>query len=214
VADAGLVVGAGGNIAARAGEDAAWVTPTGLSLADLRADDLPKVGLDGRHLTGAREATSELRLHLASLRARPDAHWSLHLHPPMATLLDALGIPVRAITTDHAFYLRSIARVPYLPPGSDELAEAAAAALAAGADNVHLTQHGGLIVAATAELVLSRALNLEAAATATYRAEKLGDHTTVCPPEFLDRIRDQEAHGWFYGAREAVSGDGTGQAAR
>jgi L-fuculose-phosphate aldolase len=126
----------------------------------------------------------------------------------MATLLDALGIAIRTITTDHAFYLRSIARLPYLSPGSEQLADAAAAALAAAADVVLLRHHGCLIVAASAELLLSRALNLEAAATATYRSRLLGDEATVCPPEFLERIRQDEARGQFYGARDAVTGDG------
>jgi L-fuculose-phosphate aldolase len=206
VADAGLVIAAGGNIAARAGEQRAWVTPTGLSLADLVADDLAEVSLDGRHLRGARAATSELRLHLAALRARPDIAWSLHLHPPIATLLDALGISIRRFTTDHAFYLRTIARVPYLHPGTDPLAEAAAAALVAGADVVLLRHHGCLIVAATPDVVLSRAMNLEAAATATYRARLLGDHATVCPPEFLEHTREEEARGNVYGARKPVTG--------
>jgi L-fuculose-phosphate aldolase len=200
VAGAGLVVAAGGNIAARAGEHSAWVTPTGLGLAELHPDDLAEVTLDGRHLRGARAATSELPLHLAAFRMRPDVTWSLHLHPPMATLLDALDIEVRTITTDHAFYLRTIARVPYLHPGTDELAETAATALG-DADVVLLRHHGCLVVAPTPELLLSRAMNLEAAATATYRARQLGDDDTACPPEFLDHVRAEEARGSSYGAR-------------
>ena len=131
VARAGLVVGAGGNIAARVTDDRMWVTPTGWSLADLGAANLVQVSLDGRRLEGALAPTSELLLHLAALQARRDVRWSMHLHPPMATLLPVLDIPIRTITTDHAFYLRDIATVPYLRPGSAELANAAAAELAA-----------------------------------------------------------------------------------
>jgi L-fuculose-phosphate aldolase len=201
VVDAGLVVAAGGNIAARAGERHLYVTPTGWNLAELAPDDLTEVSLDGGHVSGAHAATSELPLHLAAFRTRPDAAWSLHLHPPMATLLGALGIPIRTITTDHAFYLRSIATVPYLHPGGTEVAEAAAAALAAGADVVLLRHHGCLVVADTPGLLLSRAMNLEAAATATYRARLLGDDTTGCPPEFLEHVRAAEEAGHRYGPR-------------
>jgi L-fuculose-phosphate aldolase len=171
---AGLVVAAGGNIAARASASSLWVTPTGWSFGDLTAGDLAEVSLDGRQLRGAHAATSELPLHLAAYRARPDIAWSLHLHPPTATLLDALDIPIRTITTDHAYYLRTIARVPYLHPGGAELADAAAAALD-GSDVVLLRHHGCLVVSDSPDLLLSRALNLEAAATATYRAHLLGD---------------------------------------
>lgn len=207
VVGAGLVVAAGGNIAVRADDDAdhVWVTPSGWSLADLSAADLVLVAHDGQHLEGANAPTSELLLHLAALRVRPDVTWSLHLHPPVATLLHGLDIPIRTITTDHAFYLRSIATVPYLHPGSAQLAEAAAAELTAGADVVLLRHHGCLIVADTADLALSRAVNLEAAAEATYRARLLGDEVTVCPPEFLQHVLSDEARGHHYGLRRAGS---------
>jgi L-fuculose-phosphate aldolase len=201
VARAGLVVAAGGNIAARAGDDELVVTPTGWPLAELGASDLAHVSMDGRRLHGANAPTSELLLHLAALRTRQDVVWSLHLHPPVATLLHALGIGIRTISTDHAFYLRSIATVAYLHPGSAQLADAAAAELATGANVILLRHHGCLVVADTPDLVVSRALNLEAAALATYRARLLGDDTTVCPPEFLEHVRGEEEHGRGYGRR-------------
>jgi ribulose-5-phosphate 4-epimerase/fuculose-1-phosphate aldolase len=203
VARAGLVVAAGGNIAARTGDDQLWVTPKGWSFADLSEAELVRVSLEGRRLEGANLPTSELLLHLAALRARRDVAWSVHLHPPMATLLHALDIQIRTVTTDHAFYVRSIATVPYLHPGSEQLADAAAEELAAGADVVLLRHHGCLVVADTPDLALSRAVNLEAAATATYRARLLGDDATACPSEFLDHVRGEEARGRGYGLRSA-----------
>jgi ribulose-5-phosphate 4-epimerase/fuculose-1-phosphate aldolase len=204
VARAGLVVAAGGNIAARTTDDRMWVTPSGWSLADLSAANLVQLSLDGRRLAGAHAPTSELLLHIATLRARPDVAWSVHLHPPMATLLPVLDIPIRTITTDHAFYLRDIATVPYLHPGSAQLADAAAAALTTGADVVLLRHHGCLVVGDTPDGVLSRAVNLEAAAEATYRARLLGDHSSECPPQFLEHVRSEEARGHRYGLRNAT----------
>jgi ribulose-5-phosphate 4-epimerase/fuculose-1-phosphate aldolase len=154
MARAGLVVAAGGNIAARISDDRIWVTPSGWSLADLRVADLVQVTLDGHHVDGVNAPTSELLLHLAALRARPDVVWSVHLHPPIATLLHGLDIPIRTLTTDHAFYLRAIATVPYLHPGSARLADAAAAELTAGADVVLLRHHGCLVLGDTPDLVL------------------------------------------------------------
>ena len=200
---AGLVVAAGGNIAARVGPDRVVVTPTGWGLADLTADDLAEVMLTGRQTGGPHAATSELPLHLAAFRARPDVAWCLHAHPPMATLLDALGIGIRTITTDHAYYLRSIARVPYLRPGTADVADAAAAELTRGSDVVLLRHHGCVVVADDPQLLLSRALNLEAAATATYRARLLGDDTTSCPEDYVEHARAEEAQGRRYGARHA-----------
>jgi len=131
-------------------------------------------------------------MHLAAHRARPDAPVALHVHPPHANLLAAMGRPIRLITLDHAYYVRRLALVPYLPSGTTELADAVADRLSE-VDVVMLTHHGCLVVASDAETAYERAVNLEAAATATYRALILGDTTTTCPPAYLARVEAQEA---------------------
>jgi L-fuculose-phosphate aldolase len=199
VVAARLVVASGGNLAARLPEpDRILVTPRGWALDDLDASVLVTVGLDGRHVFGAHAPTTELALHLAAFEARSDAAVCLHLHPPMATLLHAAGRPIRRITTDHAYYLRRLGAVPFVQPGSDRLARAAAAKLA-DADIVLLRHHGCLVVAASFEQGFSRAANLEAAAWATYRADLLGAEVAGCPPEFLVEVEAQEAAGVVYG---------------
>ena len=204
VVAAGLVVASGGNLAVRlARQDCLLVTPQGWALDALDPAALVTVGLDGHHICGACAPTTELALHLAAFTARSDAVVCLHLHPPMATLLHAAGLPIRRITTDHAYYLRRLADVPFIQPGSDRLARAVAAALA-GADVVLLGHHGCVIIANSFDAGFSRAANLEAAAVATYRARVLGLDVAECPPEFLTEITAQEAAGMAYG-RDAGS---------
>jgi L-fuculose-phosphate aldolase len=213
VVAAGLVVAAGGNLAARLGDGRVLVTPMGWALDDLDPAVLATVALDGTVIRADRAPTTELALHLAALRARPDASVSVHLHPPMATLLHALGEPLRRVTTDHAFYLRRLGEVPFLHPGSDDLAGAVAAALG-DADVVLLAHHGCVVVGDTFELAFSRAANLEAAAVATYRALRLGRGGRVpeCPPEHLANVEAQEAAGVVYGKADG-SGSGSASAA-
>jgi L-fuculose-phosphate aldolase len=182
---AGLVVASGGNLAARLPSDPnrVMVTPAGWALDELDPAALPVVALDGSVVgsSDTAEPTSELALHLAAFRARPDVMVSVHLHPPMATLLHALDIDIRLITTDHAYYVRRIGGVPYLPPGSTALADAAAAELGRS-DVVLLGRHGCLVVADAFDLAFSRAANLEAAAVATYRALAIGATPPPPPP--------------------------------
>jgi len=192
VAAAGLVVGAGGNISARTGADEILITPSGCSLDELDPARLVPLRLDGRATQEADRASSESHMHLAAHAARPDAAFALHVHPPHANLLVATGRPIRLITLDHAYYVRRLAVVGYLPSGSVELAEAVAACLAE-VDVVMLAHHGCLVMAPDAEAAYERAANLEAAATATYRALLLGDAATVCPPEYLARVEAGEA---------------------
>jgi len=192
VAAAGLVVGSGGNVSVRTGPDEILVTPSGHGLDELLPEVLVTLGLDGAVRAGTAAPTSEAHMHLAAHRARPDAMVALHLHPPHANLLVALGRTIRLITLDHAYYVRRLAVVPYLPSGSEALAVAVAEHLAE-VDVVVLAHHGCLVLAPDADAAFERAANLEAAATATYRALLLGDETTVCPPQYLERIRAREA---------------------
>jgi ribulose-5-phosphate 4-epimerase/fuculose-1-phosphate aldolase len=113
-------------------------------------------------------------LHLHTYRARPDVNAVVHLHPQRLLLLDALGEPVRLVTTDHAYYVRRVVRVGYHPPGSEELATAAAEAVADGANCVILAHHGCSVLGETVELAHRRARNLEEAAQLTYGALLLG----------------------------------------
>jgi ribulose-5-phosphate 4-epimerase/fuculose-1-phosphate aldolase len=186
----GLVVGSGGNLSARSpGADEIWVTAAGTWLDRLDRPDFLRVDIGTGEVhpaesldyepdpdpdAAAAVPTSELALHLATYRARPDVNAVLHLHPQIAVLLDAIDEPIRLITTDHAFYLRRVARTPFHQPGSPELAQVAAQAAADGTNCVLLARHGCSVMADTVELAHKRALYLEEAARLTFRAVAAG----------------------------------------
>jgi L-fuculose-phosphate aldolase len=177
VVAAGLVVASGGNISARVpGGETCWVTAAGTWLDRLAPRDLVEVRLtDGEPVDrAAMPPSSELALHVATYRTRPDVNAVVHLHPQLAILLDAAGEPIRMISTDHHFYLRRIARTPFHPPNSAELARAAADAVADGTNCVLLAHHGCSVLGPDLGMALRRALNLEEAAHLTYRALLLG----------------------------------------
>ncbi len=193
VAAAGLVIGSGGNVSARVGPNEILITGSGRRLDTLGPADLARVHLDGTwaHPAGSPAPSSELPMHLAAHRARPDGGYVVHAHPPKANVLAATGRAIRLLTLDHAYYVRRLVTVPYLPSGSDELAAAVAGALGR-ADVVVLAHHGCLVVAPDADLAFERVANLESAAAATFAALLLGDTTTVCPPEYLERVEARE----------------------
>ncbi len=193
VVAAGLVVGSGGNLSARiAGGQTCWVTGAGTWLDRLEPKDFVEVSLDGdESIAGQIAPSTEVALHLASYRVRPDVNAVVHLHPQLAVLLDALGEPIRLITTDHGFYLRRVARVPFHPPGTVALADAAAAAVADGTNCVILAHHGCSVLGSDIAMAHRRASNLEEAARLTYRALLLtgglpGRPIPDCPWELPD----------------------------
>ena len=191
VVQAGLVVGSGGNLSARRpGADECWVTATGTWLDRLDRPAFVRVRIsDGTPVDEAidRRPTSELGLHLAMYRVRPEVNAVVHLHPQTVLLLDALAEPIRLISTDHIFYLRRIATAPFQAPGTPAVGESAAAACADGTDCVVLARHGCSVLGTSVELAHKRALYLEEAARMTYRALAAGrlDDLTDCPNDWL-----------------------------
>jgi ribulose-5-phosphate 4-epimerase/fuculose-1-phosphate aldolase len=200
VVERGLVVGSGGNLSARVpGSDRLLVTGAGTWLDALGPDCFARVRLadgqpvsDGRGPTGAsRRPSTELALHLAIYRSRPDVTAVVHLHPLTSILLDALGERIRLVTTDHAAYVRRVAVTAFHPPGTPELADVAGRAVADGTNCVLLPHHGCAVVADSVEMALRRAVNLEEAARLTYRALVLtgglaGRSVPECPVSYTD----------------------------
>jgi len=192
---AGLVIGSGGNLSARLpGGDACVVTCSGSWLDELTPDDFSVVDIaTGQVRGGHPRPSSEVPLHLATYRVRPDVNAVVHLHPQTSVLLAALGHEIRLLTIDHAYYVREVRTTPFIQSGTQELADAGAAAAADGCNCVVLGNHGCSALGATVDLAHKRAANLEEAARATFAMLQLGDTTTVCPPEYLATVRAGEA---------------------
>jgi len=192
---AGLVIGSGGNLSARLpGSDECVVTCSGSWLDELTPDRFSVVGIaDGQVRGGHPVPSSEVLLHLATYRVRPDVNALVHLHPQTSVLLDAMGHRIRLLTLDQAYYVREVRSTPFIQSGTPELAEAGAAAVADGCNCVVLGHHGCSAVGATVELAHKRAVNLEEAARATLTMLQLGDTTTECPPQYLEVVRAREA---------------------
>jgi len=183
VVAAGLVIGSGGNLSARSPDGAAcWITGAGTWLDELdrAAFSLVRIA-DGGVVSVSPEPSTEALLHLRSYQARPDVNAVIHLHPQLSVLLDAMGQRIRLVTTDHAFYVRDVGRVPWFPPGTEDLARAAAAAVVDGCNCVILAHHGCSVLADSVELAHKRVVNLEEAARATCAALLLGGPVPECP---------------------------------
>ncbi|MGW5020740.1 MULTISPECIES: class II aldolase/adducin family protein [Streptomyces] len=177
----GFVLASGGNLSARLpGSQEFVVTAAGTWLDRLAPEDFTVMNLDGEVVGGNPVPSSEWKLHQRTYRVRPDANALVHMHPQHAVLVDALGHEIRLLTLDHAVYVRSYGRTDFHPNGSDELADTAAEQ-AREHNCVVLAHHGCSALGEDVGMAFRRAMNLEEAATATYRALLLGDRTTRFP---------------------------------
>jgi len=86
--------------------------------------DMVIVDMDGNRVSGRRNVTSEIGMHLLIYSLRPDIHAIVHAHPPTATGFAAAGIPLtEPLVCEVVIGLGCIPLARYGTPGTSELAK-------------------------------------------------------------------------------------------
>lgn len=117
------VDGNGGNISYRIGPNEVICTPTLLSKADLRPQDLCMVDLEGKQLAGGKPRTSEILMHLEIYKEVPEAKAVVHCHPAHATAYAIVGrVPPNCVIPEYEVFIGKVALSPYETPGTAEFA--------------------------------------------------------------------------------------------
>ena len=136
-----------GNISVRLDDERLLTTPRGVSKGFMTPDMLVTTDLDGGKLAGGRDPSSELPMHLAVYRNRPEVAAVVHAHPPTATGFAVAGIALdRAVLAEVVTTLGSIPIADYGTPSTQELADAVEAHIKVH-DGLLLANHGALTVA-------------------------------------------------------------------
>lgn len=165
VGDHGLTICSSGNLSWRIGEKV-LLSGTGSWVPELTPDRVAVVNLeDGVSLNGVRP-TMESSFHLGVLRERPDVNVVLHFQSPYATCLACR----KTLPADLNFTAEvplhvgdTIPVVPFLRPGSKELAEAVVAAMKVH-NSILMKKHGQVTCGKDFNQAIERAMFFEMAA--------------------------------------------------
>ena len=135
-----------GNISARLDDRRLIATPKSVCKGFMTPDMMVIVDYEGHKLSGERDPSTELPMHLEIYRNRPDAGAVVHAHPPLATGFAVAGIPLtRAVLAEVVTTLGSIPIAEYATPSTDELPAACSKYLKAH-DGLLLANHGALAI--------------------------------------------------------------------
>ena len=120
----GFVAAMDGNLSVRLKYNRILVTPTCVSKGSMHAADMVIVDMEGQRVSGRRNVTSEIGMHLQIYRMRPDVQAICHAHPPTATGFAAAGIALtEPLVCEVVMGLGCIPLARYGTPGTSELAQ-------------------------------------------------------------------------------------------
>lgn len=110
----GWVANHDGNVSLRLKGERLLTTCTAISKHEVDEGSLLVVDLEGKVLEGRRKPFSELELHLAAYRARPEVDAVLHAHPPHATAFGLCGAELSPLAMPELVVSLG-SRIPTLP---------------------------------------------------------------------------------------------------
>lgn len=188
----GLTRGTGGNISIRSGEFLA-ISPSGVEYDTMTPDDVPVVDMEGNVVYGSLAPSSELLMHLACCKKRPDIAAVVHTHSTFAATLACLERPLPPIHYLIGYAGDHVPCIPYYPFGSRELADAAADAMTQ--NGLLLGHHGLLCVGPNIERAFAAAEEVEFVAELYCRTESLGGAAPLTPEQMADAAARFQTYG-------------------
>jgi L-fuculose-phosphate aldolase len=120
----GFAAGNDGNISYRLGPNEVLCTPTLICKGFMKPDDLCIVDMEGKQLAGRRPRTSEVLLHLAIMKERPELKSVVHCHPPHATAFAIAREPIpQCVLPEVEVFLGDVPITRYETPGGQKFAD-------------------------------------------------------------------------------------------
>ena len=183
----GFVTATDGNVSVRL-DEGFLTTRTGVNKGMVNANDLVKVDANGKPITGDRQPSTELPMHLYIYSQRADVHAVVHAHPPYATGFATARQPLtECLFPEVIVGLGAVPLADYATPSTQEVARSLAPFVKT-ADAVLLANHG--VVAYGKDLwdAYFKMEKVEHAAHITFVARMSGGEKVLSPEE-VEKLR-------------------------
>ena len=159
------------------------ITPSGIGYYETRPEDIVITDLNGNRMDGERKPSSELNLHAAFYKRKPEICAVVHTHSVFCTTLGILGEPIRAVHfMIGAANTNEVPLAPYVTFGTEKLAEVAVN-FCGDSKAVLLANHGVVTCGVNMQEAFSLAETLEYVAELQYRARCAGSPNVLTDEE-------------------------------
>ncbi|MDD4873272.1 MAG: class II aldolase/adducin family protein [Kiritimatiellae bacterium] len=164
VAAQGLVVGGSGNMSWRVNDGLMLITTTASSMAGLSEKDVAVCRIEDGVTLNMKKPSKEIGFHAGILRKRADVNAVLHFQSPWATTIACRNPQIKNfyVIPEIPYYIGPVSVVPYLIPGSKQLADAVTSALMKH-EMAILRNHGQVVVGLNLDQVIANAVYFEMA---------------------------------------------------
>jgi L-fuculose-phosphate aldolase len=185
----GWIAANDGNITIRMDDNRLLCTPTGVCKGLMQPDDLIVCDMQGNKISGVKERTSEVAMHLLIYSMRPDIRSVVHAHPPVATGFATAGKPLnQALLPEVIIGLGCVPLADYGLPGTQALTDGMVPYIPKY-DAILMANHGAVCYGADVHQAFFRMETVEHYARIALVAELLGG-ATVLPRSEVQKLYD------------------------
>jgi len=184
-----------GNLSIRVSDSEIWTSPTAVSKGFMTEDMLVCVDIEGNIVSGDRNPSSEVKLHLMVYSKLPGARAVIHAHPPLATAFAVCRKPLdKNYMPEGIVTLGVVPVAEYATPSTEAVPLSVAPYLDGGYTAALLANHGAITWDETLEGALFKLQTVEYMAGIYINVGKIEGGGVELPIEEVRRLQGMRGY--------------------